>query len=78
MPVKASDFAVASSSPARGEAGVPVAIRGLAHAYGALRTIERLDLEIGAHGVLGLVGPSGCGKSTLLELIAGLGRGRAR
>jgi NitT/TauT family transport system ATP-binding protein len=49
-----------------------VAIRGLSHSYGDLRAIERLDLEVPAHGVLGLVGPSGCGKSTLLELIAGL------
>jgi len=52
--------------------GVAVAVRGLAHSYGELRTIERLDLEVPANGVLGLVGPSGCGKSTLLELIAGL------
>ncbi len=53
-----------------GEGGV--AIRGLAHSYGELRTIERLDLEVPEHGVLALVGPSGCGKSTLLELICGL------
>ncbi len=52
--------------------GDAVAIAALEHAYGELRTIERLDLGIGAHGVLGLVGPSGCGKSTLLELICGL------
>ena len=50
----------------------PVSLRGVGHSYGELRTIERLDLEVAAHGVLGLVGPSGCGKSTLLELIAGL------
>jgi ABC-type nitrate/sulfonate/bicarbonate transport system ATPase subunit len=49
-----------------------VSIRALEHAYGELRTIERLDLEIEPHEVLGLVGPSGCGKSTLLELICGL------
>jgi NitT/TauT family transport system ATP-binding protein len=49
-----------------------VSIRGLSHSYGKLEAIERLDLEVPAHGVLGLVGPSGCGKSTLLELIAGL------
>jgi NitT/TauT family transport system ATP-binding protein len=49
-----------------------VEIRGLEHAYGELRTIDRLDLSVPAQSVLGLVGPSGCGKSTLLELIAGL------
>jgi ABC-type nitrate/sulfonate/bicarbonate transport system ATPase subunit len=49
-----------------------VSIRGLGHSYGELRTIERLDLELREHEVVGLVGPSGCGKSTLLELICGL------
>jgi len=49
-----------------------VSIAGVAHSYGELRTIESLDLEVAANGVVGLVGPSGCGKSTLLELICGL------
>jgi NitT/TauT family transport system ATP-binding protein len=49
-----------------------VSIRGLGHSYGELRTIERLDLEVHEHEVVGLVGASGCGKSTLLELICGL------
>jgi ABC-type nitrate/sulfonate/bicarbonate transport system ATPase subunit len=49
-----------------------VSITGLEHSYGELRTLQRLNLEVPAHGVLGLVGPSGCGKSTLLELICGL------
>lgn len=45
---------------------------GLEHSFGELRTLERIDLEVAPHGVLGLVGPSGCGKSTLLELVCGL------
>jgi NitT/TauT family transport system ATP-binding protein len=49
-----------------------VSIRGLGHSYAELRTIERLDLEVAEHEVIGLVGPSGCGKSTLLELVCGL------
>jgi ABC-type nitrate/sulfonate/bicarbonate transport system ATPase subunit len=52
--------------------GEHLSIRTLEHSYGELRTLESLDLEVVAHGVLGLVGPSGCGKSTLLELICGL------
>jgi NitT/TauT family transport system ATP-binding protein len=67
------DFGAESLAPASDTpAGSGVSIRGLEHAYGELRTIERLDLEASPHTVLGLVGPSGCGKSTLLELIAGL------
>jgi ABC-type nitrate/sulfonate/bicarbonate transport system ATPase subunit len=69
---EARDFVAGPSSPASENQLVPVSVRGLRHSYGDLRTIERLDLEIPAHGVLGLVGPSGCGKSTLLELISGL------
>jgi NitT/TauT family transport system ATP-binding protein len=59
----------AAETPAAG-----VSIAGLAHSYGELQTIERFDLELEPHGVIGLVGPSGCGKSTLLELICGLQR----
>jgi ABC-type nitrate/sulfonate/bicarbonate transport system ATPase subunit len=63
----------AAAAPSHGEApAASVSIRGLGHRYGDLAAIERLDLELPAHGVLGVVGPSGCGKSTLLELIAGL------
>jgi ABC-type nitrate/sulfonate/bicarbonate transport system ATPase subunit len=73
MPARTKEFATGNGLPASEvEPGAGVSIRGLSHAYGELRTIERLDLELPAHGVLGLVGPSGCGKSTLLELVAGL------
>jgi NitT/TauT family transport system ATP-binding protein len=58
-----------SSAPT---AGAAVEIDGLAHRFGELEVIERLDLRLDAGATVGLVGPSGCGKSTLLELIAGL------
>jgi ABC-type nitrate/sulfonate/bicarbonate transport system ATPase subunit len=53
-------------------AGAGVSATALAHSFGDLLTLERIDLDLRPHGVLGLVGPSGCGKSTLLELICGL------
>ena len=52
--------------------GGGILLRGVGHAYGELRSLDRIDLKVEAHGVIGLVGPSGCGKSTLLELICGL------
>jgi NitT/TauT family transport system ATP-binding protein len=58
--------------PPRGQAPAAVVLRDVGHAYADLRTLEGIELEVPAHGVLGLVGPSGCGKSTLLELICGL------
>src|SRR6478609_48907 len=70
---EARDFPAGAAAPAdQSAASAAVSIRKLGHSYGELTTIDRLDLELPAHGVLGLVGPSGCGKSTLLELIAGL------
>ncbi|MDX6625641.1 MAG: hypothetical protein QOE56_630 [Solirubrobacterales bacterium] len=53
-------------------AGAGVLLAAVEHAFGELRTLDRLDLTVAPHQVLGLVGPSGCGKSTLLELICGL------
>jgi NitT/TauT family transport system ATP-binding protein len=51
----------------------PAAVEiGLAHSFGDLRVIERLELRVRRGEVLGMVGPSGCGKSTLLELVSGL------
>ena len=67
------DFADAEAPPSRGHSpAAAVSIRAVHHAYAEVDAIDRLDLEVPAHGVLGVVGPSGCGKSTLLELIAGL------
>jgi NitT/TauT family transport system ATP-binding protein len=73
MHAETEGFAAAVVPPASPQSdGEAISIRGLRHAYAELPTIERLDLSLASHGVLGLVGPSGCGKSTLLELIAGL------
>jgi len=63
---------IAPPAPAGATTGEAILLRAVAHAYGEVRTLDGLDLEVPAHGVVGLVGPSGCGKSTLLELICGL------
>jgi multiple sugar transport system ATP-binding protein len=49
-----------------------VHVRDLDIHYGALKAIDRLDLEVRQGEFLVLLGPSGCGKSTLLNAIAGL------
>src|ERR1041384_456356 len=48
-------FAAAAPSPSTNRA-VSVSMRELTHSYGDLRAIGQLDLEVPAHGVLGLVG----------------------
>ena len=62
-----------AGSPDRPELGRgAVDIGHLAHSFGELEVIERLELRVEPGEVLGIVGPSGCGKSTFLELVSGL------
>lgn len=73
MPVRVSARTDPTPSPTAERPAVgAVSIRELGHSYGERQTIERIDLSVRPHAVLGVVGPSGCGKSTLLELICGL------
>src|SRR6478736_10103236 len=49
-----------------------VSIRGVEMAFGSIKVLDKLDLEVSDGEFLVLLGPSGCGKSTLLNAIAGL------
>ncbi len=49
-----------------------VTIRDVEKAFGEVRVIHGIDIEIADGAFVVLVGPSGCGKSTLLRIIAGL------
>ena len=49
-----------------------VQLRGVIKAYGDVRVVHGVDLEISDREFMVFVGPSGCGKSTLLRMIAGL------
>ncbi|MCX5579158.1 ABC transporter ATP-binding protein [Kaistia terrae] len=47
-------------------------LRDIRKAYGTVKVLHGIDLDIKSGEFVVFVGPSGCGKSTLLRLIAGL------
>ncbi|MBX3577570.1 MAG: sn-glycerol-3-phosphate ABC transporter ATP-binding protein UgpC [Rhizobiaceae bacterium] len=49
-----------------------LSLKGVEKAYGTLKILHGVDLEIKSGEFIVFVGPSGCGKSTLLRSIAGL------
>jgi ABC-type sugar transport system ATPase subunit len=49
-----------------------VQIKDLSLNYGAVKVLDRLNLDIADGEFIVLLGPSGCGKSTTLNMIAGL------
>ena len=51
--------------------GVVLAVRDLRHAYGGVRVLDGIDLDLRAGEVHAVAGPNGSGKTTLLRLLAG-------
>jgi sulfonate transport system ATP-binding protein len=63
--------AAVAAAPAQRQ-GVPLALDGVAKAYGARTVLDNIGLTLRAGEFVAVVGRSGCGKSTLLRAIAGL------
>jgi len=57
--------------PAPRSGKISVRIEELGKSYGALRVIEKLNIEIERGRKIAFVGPNGAGKSTLMRLITG-------
>lgn len=49
-----------------------VVARGLSKRYGDVVAVDRVDLEVHAGEIVGVVGPNGAGKTTTLEMMEGL------
>jgi ABC-type branched-subunit amino acid transport system ATPase component/ABC-type branched-subunit amino acid transport system permease subunit len=63
----------AAAPPARARKPDEVLLRarGLGKAYGGVRAVDAVDLEVRSGEVLGVIGPNGAGKSTLIGLVSG-------
>jgi putative spermidine/putrescine transport system ATP-binding protein len=55
-------------------ASLPIVLRQIAKAYGAVHALDHIDLDIHSGEFLTLLGPSGSGKTTLLMVLAGFTR----
>jgi len=49
-----------------------LSVRGLTAAYGGIRVLDGLDLDVPAGRLTAVVGPNGAGKTTLLRALSGL------
>ncbi len=60
------------SSTHRSTDGPVIDIRSLTKAFGAVRALDELDLEVAPGEVHGFLGPNGSGKSTTIRVLLGL------
>jgi branched-chain amino acid transport system ATP-binding protein len=49
-----------------------LSLSGVTKQIGGLTAVNKIDLQIGADEIVGLVGPNGAGKTTLLNIISGI------
>src|SRR5262249_34511351 len=52
--------------------GAPVTLQQVSRAFGTVRALNRLSLEIAPGELVALLGPSGGGKTTALRILAGV------
>ncbi len=65
-----------SSRPTSGPSEAPLVVEDLHVAYGRIRALKGVSLEIAQNAVVSIIGANGAGKSTLLKTLSGLIRPR--
>jgi branched-chain amino acid transport system permease protein len=63
--------AAGTSRGSRSQDGDVLTVRGLAKAFGGVRAVDSVDLDVAPASVTGLMGPNGSGKTTLFNLVDG-------
>lgn len=63
---------ITEASLGRINRGPALRIRGLHKAFGDVRAVDGIDLEVNAGECFGLLGPNGAGKTTTIEICEGL------
>src|SRR4051794_9219733 len=49
-----------------------ISTRGLSKAYGGVKVLDTLNLQVPKNSIFGFLGPNGSGKSTTIKLLLGL------
>jgi ABC-2 type transport system ATP-binding protein len=52
----------------------PIVVRDVSRAFGSVRAVDGITLDVRAGEMFGVIGPDGAGKTTLLRMICGLER----
>src|SRR5688500_8765790 len=73
MPPSVLPLAMARSEAFATPAGEPaIHVRGLTKAFGSVRAVDGVALDVATGTVLGLLGPNGAGKTTAVRILTTL------
>src|SRR5579883_2276654 len=65
-------MATDSSSFAAAPAGSLLRLQGVTKAFGGLRAVDNIDLDLKRGEIFSIIGPNGAGKTTVFNLITGI------